>query len=241
MNFAPFAFNSTQIPIIQDGLIIYADVNNNQSYNGTGTNWHDLSGNNYDGTLFNGVVFQTGTVNSFFLDGTNDYIQFPSSSVGSDTGDFSMSCWVSGITDTKASVILLRGQSSADWSLRLENDNTQANTVTAGAAVKDTITGSTVGVFARDNGLTFSANTWYYFTEVWNSGVDVKLYVNGTLQNTTTTTRQFLRSNTTGWNFGRYGTAYYSFCCAEIDVYNRNLNDNEVLNNFNNLKTRYGY
>lgn len=239
MSYIPFGFLSNQIPITTSGLTIYCDANNNQSYTGSGTVWNDLSGNNYDGTLYNGVLFSTGSTNYFTFDGTNDYIQFPTGSTGSNTGSYTMSTWLSGITGTK--VFLTRGQSSSDWSMRLEKDGALSTNVNAGVAVNYTTGGTITGVYAYNSGITFSANTWYYLTEVWESGVSVRLYINGTLERTTTTTRNNLRSNTTGWNFARYGTSYYSFATAEIDIYSRVLSDTEITNNFNALKSKYGY
>jgi len=248
MIFAPFAFQNKVvtggggIPIVTSGLTFYVTANDTTSYPGSGTVWYDLSGNGYNGTLTNGPTFTTtGSTSWFQYDGTNDFTQWPTGANGSETGSFTMSIWVKGITSNSAQVgLLMRGQSSSDWSLRLENEGT-GNNVDMGAAAALTSGGSLAGIYAYDNARTFGATTWYYLTGVWTSGVSVKFYYNGTLDNTTTTTRSFLRNNSTGWNQGRYGTSYYSFGCAEVMVYSRVLSDSEILSNFNNTKSKYGY
>jgi type II secretion system protein G len=50
------AINPT-ISIIKDGLVMYLDAGNTESYPGTGTTWFDLSGNSNNGTLVNGVSY----------------------------------------------------------------------------------------------------------------------------------------------------------------------------------------
>ena len=57
--------------IIQDSsLKLWLDASNPLSYPGTGTRWSDLSGNGNNGTMVNGVVPLS---NSMQFDGVNDY------------------------------------------------------------------------------------------------------------------------------------------------------------------------
>lgn len=62
--------------IVTDGLVLYLDAANNKSYPGSGNTWFDLSGGNRNYTLYN-----TPTWNSsgyFYLDGT-EYMLGPAS------------------------------------------------------------------------------------------------------------------------------------------------------------------
>jgi len=59
--------------IITDGLVLYLDVANTKSYPGSGTAWFDISGNNRNFTLTNGPIFQNIGGGSFRFDGTDDY------------------------------------------------------------------------------------------------------------------------------------------------------------------------
>ena len=64
--------------IITDGLILYVDAANPKSYPGSGTTWEDLSESNNDGTLVNDPTFNPTYNGNFSFDGTNDYSQFGS-------------------------------------------------------------------------------------------------------------------------------------------------------------------
>lgn len=60
--------------IVTDGLVLCLDAANPKSYPGSGTTWSDLSGNANNGTLTNGPTFNGANEGSFVFDGTNDYI-----------------------------------------------------------------------------------------------------------------------------------------------------------------------
>ena len=61
--------------IIKDGLVLWLDAMNNNSYPESGTTWTDLSGNNITGTLTNGPTFDTANGGSIVFDGSNDFVQ----------------------------------------------------------------------------------------------------------------------------------------------------------------------
>jgi hypothetical protein len=56
--------------ISQTGLILALDASNSRSYPGTGNTWYDVSGNNNNFLLDNGVVFQSSNSGSLYFDGT---------------------------------------------------------------------------------------------------------------------------------------------------------------------------
>ena len=58
--------------IVTSGLVINLDAGVTSSYTGSGTTWSDLSGNNNNGTLYNGPTFSNGIIS---FDGSNDYLQ----------------------------------------------------------------------------------------------------------------------------------------------------------------------
>ena len=61
---------------ITSGSILYLDASNNSSYNGSGTTWTDLSGQNNHGTITNGPTFSSST-KLFTFDGSNDFVDLP--------------------------------------------------------------------------------------------------------------------------------------------------------------------
>lgn len=63
---------SPTIPLT--GCCLLLDAGNVRSYPGSGTTWFDLSGNNNNGTLVNGVTWTSANGGYFICDGINDYI-----------------------------------------------------------------------------------------------------------------------------------------------------------------------
>ena len=67
--------------IVSDGLVLCLDAGNPKSYPGSGTTWTDLSGRGNTGTLTNGPTYNSENGGSLVFDGTDDYVQFTSTSV----------------------------------------------------------------------------------------------------------------------------------------------------------------
>ncbi|MFY7886544.1 MAG: LamG-like jellyroll fold domain-containing protein, partial [Dolichospermum sp.] len=65
---------NTRNSIVTNGLVLALDAGNTKSYTSGSTNWRDLSGNNYSGSLINGPTFDNNNGGSIVFDGTNDYI-----------------------------------------------------------------------------------------------------------------------------------------------------------------------
>ena len=65
--------------LVTEGLVLYLDASNEDSYSGSGTTWNDLSGNGNNGTLTNGVLYDNGVMS---FDGVDDYVA-PSGSTNS--------------------------------------------------------------------------------------------------------------------------------------------------------------
>jgi hypothetical protein len=64
--------------INRDSLICYLDAADVDSYPGSGTTWYDLSGNGTNGTLVNGVSYNSGVAGGVLVtNGSNQYITVP--------------------------------------------------------------------------------------------------------------------------------------------------------------------
>jgi len=64
--------------INRDSLICYLDAADVDSYPGSGTTWYDLSGNVTNGTLVNGVSYNSGVAGGVLVtNGSNQYITVP--------------------------------------------------------------------------------------------------------------------------------------------------------------------
>lgn len=64
--------------IVTDGLVLAYDAANSKSYPGSGTTCFDISGKGYNGTLHNGLGYSSNNSGIFVLNGTNNFILAPS-------------------------------------------------------------------------------------------------------------------------------------------------------------------
>lgn len=102
---------STNNRIVRDGLVLYLDAANQNSYSGTGTAWNDLSGKNNHGTLAGDPVFTYEKLGYFNFDG-DDSVSFSSYSQPAydTTTSFTWSIWVYPTRNADGDVLMgLRG------------------------------------------------------------------------------------------------------------------------------------
>jgi hypothetical protein len=224
-------------PLITTGLQLYYDAGNVNSYPTTGVSWSDISGNTgRNATLVNNPTFNSGNGGSIYTDGSNQYAE--TSYAGSATDSYTFSAWFKNDNYSEIKYILSRGRDGAGngWSFQLQVSTGGI----AAAGVVPTLP-SQVGIFVNGTSA-LALNTWYYLTAVWTAGQSIKVYVNGSLEGTTTTTGTSLRTSTNGWVIGSPTTSVFSSGYnAVVQVYNSSLSTAEILQNFNADKIRFGY
>jgi hypothetical protein len=211
--------------IVRDGLILYLDAADKTSYPGSGTAWYDVSGNNGTGTLINGTSFSS---NSIVFDGSNDYVNIPDSTALRLNGAFTISLWHRGITKTNNYPGPLYKGNSA--------------TVGLGYILFYTSVSNGIMYFKRDNqsfGLSGAVNTfWSHITFTYN-GTNVRGYVNGLYNYLSGTVIFSTNTDSTSLQLGR-GDQYGNAAIANISMYNKALSAQEVQQNYNATKTRFG-
>jgi len=216
--------------IVKDGLVLMLDAANPKSYPGTGTTWYDLSGNGYNGTLRNSPTFTTDNGGSLVLDGTNQDITITNNSdlqlSPSHTIEYAMN--MDTIAGTFRGTVMKGSFTSSYGHLINPTNNKLLIYLDSDNSVEHTST------------TVFSINTWYHVVTTFDSGVST-LYVNGTLDNsvssltlTTNTSVLTIGSNNNGSNYFVDGKIPF------VKLYNRALSSDEVLQNYNALKGRFG-
>lgn len=210
--------------IVTEGLLMFVDAGNINSYSGTGTTWYDLSGNRNDMTLINGVGFSRAASGVMQLDGTNDYIELPSFNISTTNHTIIGASRYSGSA---------RGRifSSFNNNWLMGHWNNFIKVYHAGGAWVSTYPSSNTGT-----------TEWLVHTVVENYSSDLwTYYCNGTQ----------IASNSSGiegpngLSFGnwRQGGVGSELSTAEIGffmVYNRILSTEEISQNLNAFKGRYG-
>ena len=207
--------------IVTDGLVFAVDAGSERSYPGTGTTVTDLVGLN-NGTLTNGVTYQSANGGVFDFDGTDDHIELGAAM--SFAGAFTFNCWF--IKDNNGEKTFLGKPGSSEKLIFLTNNNIFLRVINGGSANN------------FDIGYTTSLNgEWQFLTVVRSSAGLIKASLNGgTLINGSTRTGTFTPSTIAENSSGQY----WAGKLANNLIYNRELTQAEVLQNFNAQKSRFG-
>ena len=226
--------------IVASGLILNLDAGNASSYPGTGTTWTDLSPTGNNGTLTNGVGYTSADGGALTFDGVNDYINMGNNTAYNLT-NISVSVWFKPTTGTpNYSPIISRYSSGINnlqgWVISYVASTSKFN-------IGGRENASVFLSFSSTN--TYSINNWYNVT--WTKSASTwSLYVNGTLDRTTTigngTTAYLSNNMQIGASFEwSPGDKYYGKQdIPAVNIYNRALSQGEVTQNYNAIKTRFG-
>ena len=211
--------------IIKNGLVFNMDAANRASYPKTGTTVTDTIGSD-TGTL-NGATFLTDDSGVFNFDGIDDSLSIPSSfTLLANKLAFSISFWFKQIDFLYNRTVLHQGNGI--------KFRTSTNSKLFGNIY--TFSSKTL------NSNSFNENEWQNFMIIYD-GSSLKLYQNASVADTDTGVSGNT-PNTTGlfaWAAHTNLSSEPNECqIASIQFYNRALSAEEVLYNYNGLKSRFG-
>ena len=210
------AYNTS---MISDGLVVYVDAANPRSYPGTGNTWYDLSGNNNHMTLVNGVGFSSVSGGVMQTDGTNDYIVLSPFDQRFTNHTVMAAARYSGATRARIVSSMSNNWLLGHWS----NQNPVYYAE-----------GWIVGPGVPNN------TNWQITTGVENYSSDIwSMYINGSLSVSNSNGSQGPNGLCLGGWLGanECSTAEISF----LMFYNRLLTADEIKQNYNAIKKRFGY
>jgi concanavalin A-like lectin/glucanase superfamily protein/carboxypeptidase family protein len=197
-------------------------------YPGNG-NTFDIRGGN-DGALQGGAGFAPGKVGqAFSLNGTNAFVQAPTSPGNDPTTAGSIEAWV--YFNQRPSdaghvmEIVGKGSIGQDFDLQAEPDNLFKFYVANGYNI---VSSTSIQI-----------NTWYYVAATWDS-TGLKMYVNGNLENSTSDPNIIRATNQLPLEIGNqpsFGPRLFNGLIDEPSIYNRALSAAEVLSIFNSAAT----
>jgi len=228
--------------IVTDELVLALDAASPRSYPGSGTVWNDLVGSN-NGTLTNNPTFDSGNGGSIVFDGTDDYVNGPATNsvIGNNRANITLSAWVK-ITGTSAAYLFNCKRSTGFSTLvgLTANYNTSgANQAGVLGALVRRVDDSTHAWYAYDGDYDNDGiwhNVVFTATETTNT-----LYIDGILRDTDNLGIQLASGNTGPITVGSFGTSSWTngnIACVKL--YTRDLSADEVLQNYNALKSRFG-
>jgi hypothetical protein len=229
--------------IVTDGLALYLDAANPNSYVSGSTTWRDISRGGNNGTLINGVSYDGLNGGSLVFDGIDDTI----STIGTtstfsfiqNTGVFTISAWVK-LTDLSVARYFM-GNNDGTTASKGFYLGYQGNTgrlwlaITYGVGGQATLNQSIINFF--------TLNDWVLVTCVGN-GTNCQFYKNGIPFGSPSNFGTFSTGNSArDLNIGRinsFNSSYWKGDIALTQIYNRPLSSDEVLQNFNAQKSRFG-
>jgi hypothetical protein len=235
-------------PVVTNGLVLCLDAANRISYVSGSTTWNDLSGFNNSGSLVNGPTFNSANGGYITCDGVNDYIEVldnPSLDFGS--GSFTVEYWFRKLATTTGFDNIWgpnkwntgNQPGTNEWLLTIGNGTTGNNNIYEFVIQS----GSTSYAIASSDQLLL--NTWYQLVGQ-RDGATLKTYLNGDLKlNSTPSGMTTLTSvNNVGRNLRINNSAVNSLYTnadnAIVRIYSRALSAQEILQNYNATKTRFG-
>lgn len=226
--------------IVTNGMVLCLDAANVKSYPGSGTTWTDLSGNGKNGTVTN-ATFNSGNGGYFTFDRTGDYVTVPNFTINA----FTICGFVklNGIGKLQG----IFGQASTIWAqlsmvLRISADNKLNLGLSA--------TGTSTNPYSEiTSTMTFTSGTWYHIAASF-SKPNRKLYVNGSEVASTVTygltdfNYDLFASSSNiiigGYAFGSGLSYLLDGNISSIQLYNRVLTEEEIKQNFNATRGRFG-
>jgi len=216
-----------------DGLIFSIDAANFRSYSGSGLTSNGLVGG-IGGSLVNGVGFSSFGGGSFVFDGTNDYI-ISSANVGILVASPRTICvWVY-VSTSQSKNVYGYGQGSGGqiFDIILWNANGYNRVIGHYWGGGN----DTIGTLPSRN--TVNVPGWNFIVHTYN-GTAVSLYTNSIFSNSYNITLNTANSPLTIGRGTYDGYDYFAGSVGALQIYNRLLTEQEILQNYNATKGRYG-
>lgn len=214
--------------MVTDGLVMYLDGGNIKSYAGSGTDWYDISGNGNDATLTNGPTYSTDKKGAIVFDGSNDYAYTPNTFniQGPGTLIFTQKYNFFNLINNYSTIGIGNGSSAA---IQIGIQAGVSSVWKYGGTVLLPYNLPTVGTIQT--------------MAVSFDGSNISIYINGVLNNSTTSAAN--QSGTGNLIMSSYKIVspdqqFVSMNMYSVQLYNRVLSANEVLQNYNATKGRFG-
>ena len=222
--------------IVTDGLVFCLDAGDKMSYPGAGTTWTDLSKRGNNGTLTNGPTFDSANGGSIVFDGTNDYVSITRNS--SITPNYISICgWIKINSKSSNQFLLALPRSVNGGASYMMYYSLSLDGFVAYARTNSTGTIQTTSTFSPDTGR-------WYFLSMTSNGSNLILFIDGEFEASLSFSSVLEYSGSTVLRIGSYdnqGTPTYTNGNIPLtQIYNRALTPDEIRQNYNATKGRFG-
>ena len=225
--------------IITDGLVVHLDAGNKNSYSGSGATWTDLTGNGYNATLINSVGYSSNSGGMLTFNGSTQVATVNVNSFVRNNTSYTFStffylttsnggapfCLMTTPNDSNNTDGFWQHLNLTNWLWRTEDSS-----------------GENGGNAEAPTG--FVSSTYYHLTVVITTN-SIKFYRNGNLISIISTTFSWanVRNDNTAYVFigkGYEDDYYMTGNVGNFLMYNRILNNAEILANYYGQKSRFG-
>jgi len=212
--------------IITNGLVLCLDAANRQSYPGSGTAWNNLAGSN-NGTLTNGPTFNSENGGSIVFDGSDDFVQC--------SGSFTVTAatfvtWIrrNGNQGTYDGILLSRGTNVTGMFFYSSNQ-------------LGYIWNNAVNTYTWNSSLTLPDLTWCMCAISITSNSATAYLCQSTGLTTATNSVNHTSTILDDIKIGQddFGGRFFTGNIAQAQIYNRDLTQAEILQNYNATKGRF--
>jgi len=242
-SFQPYNYARDVRPIVsRTGLVLELDAANPLSYPGTGTTWTDLSGNDLDSNLVNGVDFTESNFGSLIFDGNTDHVVVPapSSPIDYETS-LTYEIWLKPTSYTNVGA-------NRHYLVDYRGDGTGSGM--NAYFLYDYVSNETVHIIVGNSGdevqtpdFTLPLNQWHQIVATRN-GNQWKVYLNTEQihQESSNSNSLTLNNSFRIATYSNSTSGQYSFAgnIAAVRLYTRALSSFEITQNFNATRGRYG-
>ena len=229
--------------IESNNLVFCYDAADKSCYSGTGTTVNDLSRSGLNPTWSGTPVFSGSEAGgSFGFNGVDQYMTVPASSATNLLNDFSFEVWfnkqgIGSVGSAYDSIFQKEGGHSGFpvYGIRAASEANPAN-LSMYFAYSATV-GDYDSAIIKSNGITI--DEWVCCTVTVSSGNVAKGYYQGKLEKTTTLDGDLKNEENTcliGVGDGRRFNGYIPI----VRIYNKELTSQQVIDNFNAQRTRFG-
>ena len=220
--------------IIENGLVLGLDAANPRSYAGTGTNWTNLILDANIGSLINGPTYSSNNKGYFNLDGIDDVID---TNYTMPVSNFTVSCYYKKTGANYWATL---------WASEVWNNNTGYLSFLTGPNSIQFSRGGGSSPLVTDPSIYGSITNFNLYTFTCDSLGNAQIFINGSLASSgmialassvSKTIKLGARHTNDGTNFTDRGGGSQ---ISQLAVYNKVLTSNEIRQNYNATRSRFG-
>ena len=224
------------LPIVSTGLVYHLDAGNAASYPGSGSTWSDLASSGISMTLYGSPTYSSANGGYLsFVPSSSQYGSTSTSLAAASTWTIEAFIYYNGTNNGSLPCIFtdtFPGTSSTiQWALGSLNGGS-STTLQAGYF--------SGGWFTTSVQSPLTSGNWYHVVGTYD-GTNIKLYINGSLNQTTASSTAPVRNAGGHRIMRRWDTAdYWGGNLAVLRIYNTALSLTDISQNYSAQKSRFG-